>query len=235
MKVFGLSLSICLLSAGLSCTALAQTASVPFVGCVSDGQMGLTPAPKPSETPRLPVAMASRLAWYSSGELAALAPRGWHCLGLEGSNGSMLLIVPGDARKYRTGRETAIKGQGIQLSFSYGETSGRFEAAKIAARLFPNRRAFVDDVANEGILPKDMFKRGPFPHDRIRRLGPDQVSFETPANMDGAGTMSRLVKSEDPIQGVAKMDDDNDATQLVVRLNAGLRDLAPTILGMKLP
>lgn len=88
---------------------------------------------------------------------------------------------------------------------------------------------------SEGIVPKETVKRGPFPHDRIRRLGPDQVSFETPANTDGAGTMSLLVKSEDPIQGVAKMDDDNDATMLVVRLNAGLRDLAPTILGGQLP
>lgn len=47
--------------------------------------------------------------------------------------------------------------------------------------------------------------------------------------------MSLLVKSGDPVQGLAKMDEENDATMLVVRLNAGLRDLAPIILGAQLP
>ncbi len=76
---------------------------------------------------------------------------------------------------------------------------------------------------------------GPFPHDRIGGVGSDQVSFETPANEDGIGTMSRLVKSEDPIHGRAKMSQDNDVALLVVRLNPALRDLAPAILGVDLP
>jgi hypothetical protein len=235
MRAVGPSLPIFLLSIGLSCSALAQTAPVPFVGCVSDGQTGLTPAPKTSKRPRLPAAAASRLAWYASNDLGVLAPRGWKCLGLYGSNGSILLVVPDDARQLAPGHDMRIKGQGIQLSTSFGETSGRFEAARIAARLFPNRQAFVDAVANEGIWPKEAFSNGPFPHDRIRRLGKDQVSFETPANEDGLGTMSRLVKSDDPIQGMAKMNEDNDATLLVVRLNPALRDLAPAIVGAELP
>lgn len=235
MKVVGLSLSIFLLSVSLGCSALAQTVPVSFVGCVSDGQMGPRPAPKTSKAPRLPVAVASRLAWYASGDLGVLAPRGWKCLGLCGSNGSILLVVPDDARQLAPGHDRPIRGQGIQLSTSYGGTSGRFEAAKIAAQLFPNRQPFVDAVANEGILPKDAFRSTPFPHDRIRRLGADQPSFETPANEDGLGTMSRLVKSEYPIQGMAQMNEDDDATLLVVRLNEALRDLAPTILGVELP
>lgn len=235
MKVFWLRLSMFLLSVGLSCSALAQTVPVPFVGCVSDGQMGPKPAPKTSKVPRLPVGLASRLAWYASGGLAVLAPRGWKCLGLYGSNGTMLFVVPNDLRQLALGHDGRIKGQGIQLSTSYGETSGRFEAAKIAARLFPDRQAFVDAVANEGIFPKEEFRNAPFPDDRIRRLGSDQVSFETPPNEDGLGTMSRLIKSKDPIQGMAKMNERNDATLLVVRLNPTLRDLAPTILGAALP
>jgi hypothetical protein len=236
MKVaVGLSLSIFLLSAGASCSALAQTAPVPFVGCASDGQMGPMPAPKTSKAPRLPVGIASRLAWYASGDLGVLAPRGWKCLGLYGSNGSILLVAPDDPRQLASGQDKSIKGQGVQISVSFGETSGRFEAARIAARLFPNRQAFVDSVASEGIWPKDAFKNDAFPHDRVRRLGPDQVSFQTPANEEGLGTMSRLVKSPDPIQGMAKMNEDNDATLLVVRLNPALRDLAPTILGVALP
>jgi hypothetical protein len=235
MKGVGLALSILLLSVGPSGSALAQTAPVPFVGCASDGQMGPTPAPKTAKGPRLPVAVASRLAWYASSDLGVLAPRGWKCLGLYGSNGSMLLVVPDDPRQLAAGHAQPIKGQGVQLGVSFGETSGRFEAARIAARLFPNRQAFVDSVASEGIWPKEAFKNDAFPHDRIRRFGSDQVSFETPANEDGLGTMSRLVKSQDPIQGMAKMNEDNDATLLVVRLNPALRELAPTILGVALP
>jgi hypothetical protein len=235
MKVVGRTLSIFLLSVGLSGPALAQVVSVPFVGCASDGQIGPKPAPKISNGPRVPADVASRLAWYASSDLGVLAPRGWKCLGLFGSNGSMLLVVPDDARQFASGNDKSIKGEGIQLSTSYGDTSGRFEAAEIAARLFPNRQGFVDAVANEGIWPKEAFRSSPFPHDHIRRLGSDQVSFETPANDDGIGTMSRLVKSKDPIQGMAKMNEENDATLLVVRLNPALRYLAPTILGEELP
>ena len=47
--------------------------------------------------------------------------------------------------------------------------------------------------------------------------------------------MSRLEKSADPIQGMAKMNENNDATLLVVRLNPDARDLVPTILGVELP
>lgn len=47
--------------------------------------------------------------------------------------------------------------------------------------------------------------------------------------------MSRLVKSEDPILGMAKMNEDNDATLLVMRLNPALRNLGPTIVSVELP
>jgi hypothetical protein len=229
VKVIGPQLYVFLLSVGLACSALAQTAPVPVVGCKSDGQIGPKPAPEISTGPVLPITAASRLAWYDSGDLSVLAPRGWKCLGLYGSNGSILLVVPG-VRKSPLGLDQRINGQGIQLSLAYGDTSGRFEAAKIAAQLFPNRRAFVDEVANEGLLPSEAFRKTPFPDDRIHHLGLDQASFETPANKDGLGTMSRLVKSGDPISGVAKIDVDNNVTLLVVRLDSALRDLSPTIL-----
>jgi hypothetical protein len=230
MKNIGVYLSMFLLSVGFGYPALAQTAPVPSVRCVSDGQMGPTLAPMTSQSLWIPVASASRLAWYVSDRLAVLAPRGWKCVGLYGSNGSTLMVVPDDPRGLVSGRDSHINGQGIQLSKWYGDTSGRFEAARIAARLFPNRQAFVDAVANEGIVPKEEFRNVPFPDDRIQRLGADQVSFETPANKDGLGTMSRLMKSRDPIEGMVKMNGSNDATLLVVRLKSTQRDLAPTIL-----
>jgi hypothetical protein len=235
VKVVGLVLSVFLLSAGPAGPARAQTIPVPFVGCASDGQMGPKPAPTTAKAPRLPAETAARLAWYASDDLGVLAPRGWKCQGLYGSNGAILLVLPNAKSGSKPDRISEIKGEGIQLSVSDAETSGRFEAARIAALLFPNRKAFVDEVANEGIVPKEEFEGVPLPHDRMRRIGSDQVVFETPGDQDGLGTMSRLVKSHDPIQGKATMDQDNDATMLLVRLNPDLRDLAPAILGAGLP
>lgn len=213
--------------AALAGPALADPVS--FVGCRSDGQLGPMPAPAGSDkTPDVPAEMAGRLAWYASAYLAVLAPRGWHCFGLYGSNGASLMVRPEDFGPNPL--QTRLTGAAVELSQSSGETSGRFEAAMIAARLFPDRRAFVDRVIAEGLLPRSDFPFGPFAHDRIHRLGANAVAFETPPQSDGMGTMSRLVKSADPIQGLAVMDEENDATLVVVRLGPAMRDLAPAII-----
>jgi hypothetical protein len=196
--------------------------------------MGAEPSPKVSKGPILPVAAASRLAWYTSGNLSVLAPRGWKCLGLYGSNGAILLVVP-DISELSLGLDQPINGQGIELSISYGETSGRFEAAKIAAQLFPHRQAFINKIANERIVPSEAFSKKIFPDDRVHHPSQDQARFETPANREGIGTMSRLVKSGDPILGVASINGDNDVTFLVVRLNRALRPLSSTILNTAAP
>ncbi len=201
----------------------------PFVGCRSDGQAGPEPAPKaPTHIPKLPPPPASRLAWYESAYGGVLAPRGWHCIGLEGSNGWFLMVTPEDHGQRPF--DARLTGPGIEISESAGDTSGRFAAAQIAARLFPSRRVFVDRVMAEGLMPQSDFVSGPFPRDRIQRQGPDAVTFETPANTDGMGTKSRFVKSADPIQGLAMMDAENDATVLVVRLAPAMRDLASVII-----
>lgn len=218
----------------LSAGARARDVQVPFVGCKSDGQVGALPPPKDITTPRLPLPIAARLSWYASNNTGGvLAPRGWGCFELYGSDGSLLIVAPG-----AFGRDpfsARLTGPAIQLSISFGDTSGRFEAAKIAARLFPERKAFVDSVIAEDIEPKQNFVSGPFPHDRIERLTHDLVAFETPANTEGMGTMSRLVKSADPIRGRASMDRDNNAIVLVVRLAPPQADLAETILNVRKP
>jgi hypothetical protein len=204
------------------------TAGVPFVGCRSDGQMGPEPAPRrPAKTPRVPAGLAGRLAYYASAYNGVLAPRGWTCFGLYGSNGSTLFVTP---KRIPRPFDSKIEGPAVQLSVSSGETSGRFEAAQVAARLFPERRKFVEDVIAEGIEPASSFPFGPFPHDVLKRQGRDVVEFETPAHQDGMGTKSRLVKSGEPIHGVAMMDDENDATVLAVRLDPSMRGLTPVIL-----
>jgi hypothetical protein len=215
--------------------ALARDVQVPFVGCKSDGQLGaLAPPNDRRATPRLPPPIAARLAWYASNNTGGvLAPRGWNCFELYGSNGSLLMVAPGGF-----GHDpfpARLTGPAIQLSISLGDTSGRFEAAKIAARLFPERKAFVDSVIAEDLEPKQDFVFGPFAHDRIDRLTRDLVAFATPASSDGMGTMSRLVKSGDPIHGRASMDRDNNAIALVVRLSPRQADLTETILNVRKP
>jgi hypothetical protein len=215
--------------------ACARNAQVPFVGCKSDGQIGALGPPKDKgAAPALPEPVAARLAWYAGNNTGGvLAPRGWRCFELYGSNGSVLVVAPdGIGRDPFSARLT---GPGIQVSVSFGETSGRFEAAKIAARLFPARKAFVASVISEGLEPKSDFVFGPFPHDHIQRLNRDYVAFETPANMEGMGTMSRLVKAGDAIHGLVWMDQDNNATMVVVRLAPGQADLADRIIGAMKP
>jgi hypothetical protein len=232
MRLVILALAIAIASRA---EAKARDVQVPFVGCKSDGQLGPLAPPKDKRaTPALPPPIAARLAWYASNNTGGvLAPRGWGCFELYGSNGSLLMVAPGGF-----GRDpipATLTGPAIQLSISFGETSGRFEAARIAARLFPERKAFVDSVIAEGIAPKQDFVFGPFAHDHIDRLARDLVGFETPANRDGIGTMSRLVKSGDPIHGRASMDRANNATVLVVRLPPRQADLTETILRVRKP
>lgn len=216
-------------------TAKANDVQVPFVGCKSDGQTDALPPPKDNHhAPNLPAPLASRLAWYASNNSGGvLAPRGWTCFELYGSDGSVFMVTPsGFGRDPFTAK---LSGPAIQVSISFGDTSGRFEAAKIAARLFPKRKPFVDSVIREGIEPKKDFVFDPFPNDRINRFSRDAVAFETPANKNGMGTMSRLLKSSDPIHGLIWMDNDNNATMLAVRLSSSQEDLAAYIVNAMKP
>ncbi|WP_147440796.1 hypothetical protein [Paraburkholderia sp. RAU2J] len=129
--------------------------------------------------------------------------------------------------------DSPIKGRDIQLSTSYGVRPGALEQPRSLDRGFrtdkPSSMQWRMKVSCQRKHSETV------PNDCIRRFGSDQVSFETPTNEDGIGTMSRLVKSEDPIQGMAKMNEDNDDTLLVMRLNPALRNLGPTILSVELP
>lgn len=67
-------------------------ANIPFVGCVSDGQVGSVAPPNGSAlNVPVPAEMAAKLAYYKTAQgLAAIAPRGWHCFGVYGSGGASL-------------------------------------------------------------------------------------------------------------------------------------------------
>ncbi|WP_148291742.1 hypothetical protein [Novosphingobium sp. B-7] len=230
-----LTIMLAMAIAAASTSACAKDLPVPFVGCRSDGQTGPLAAPRNDDhAPKVPAQLAPRLAWYASNTTGGvLAPRGWRCFELYGSNGSVLMLSPSGLGADPFSAK--LIGPAIQVSISLGDTSGRFEAARIAARVFPERKAFVESVMAEGIAPRSQFPFGPYPYDSIQRFNRDYVTFETPAHREGLGTMTRLRPSADPIRGLVWMDTDNNATVLAVRLAPAQRNLSDYIIRAMTP
>jgi hypothetical protein len=210
--------------------ARAVRAQIPFVGCESDGQVGPLKAPKElGGEPTLPAEIANRVAYYQAESgFGVLAPRGWHCYRSSGSSGSDLYVTPEPIdRKALKG----FTGQSIQLSTSLGDTSGRFEVAKIIARVFPDHSEFVKNVIAEGRVPASSFPAGPYPTDKETYRTKNIVEFETPPNAKGLGTDSMLRANSSAIRGVAILS--GEGTSLVhasIRLSSRDQDLVQTII-----
>jgi hypothetical protein len=235
----GLAL-LALVSAGGA--AAAGPARVPFVGCASDGQQGpqraplSRRAPPASAVPAVPAAVVPQLAYYDSGVFGVLAPRGWHCFGLEGSNGSILIVTPErHGARDLLQRMRPLRGPAVQLSLRLGDTSGRFEVARVIARAFPAYMDFARRVAAEGI--GDPLPRGPYRTDRMVQLGPNAVGYTTPAGREGLGTDSRLAANGRPIDGLAVIAPEGGVNliKIDVRLPAAQAGLATPILNAELP
>jgi len=213
---------------------LLVSAPVPFVGCPSDGQQGPQRAPRSGAVPRLPAAAAARLAYYSMGELGVLAPRGWHCFALSGSNGSILFVTPTRQTFESLNDEAGLRGAAVQLTLSYGGTSGRFAVAEAIARLFPAHMAFAREVAAEGIMTEPL-PTGPYPGDRLTRLSPTEIAYATPGGRIGLGTENRFARGNDTVEGIVILlprdaDEEIDLVKLDQRLPATLAPLAPAIV-----
>jgi len=219
----------------LALAAPAHAAGIPVVGCPGDVQTGQEPPPA-NTSRRLPLdgEHAAALAWYFHGSMGVLAPRGWHCRALSGSNGTSLYVAPRQADTVNLLRPDSrgIPGPAVQLSVAAGSTSGRFTAARRIARLFPHERKFVDDVIAEGIEPASAFPSGPYPRDQMVRRGPNAIRYQTPADADGLGYDSWLARGDRPITGVViLMDSDRSVLSLAVRLPRELRNLGDVIAG----
>jgi len=205
------------------------------VGCASDGQAGPQAAPTgQSKAVAISALAAQRLAWYKAQYgPGVLAPRGWHCFSIYGSDGSNLFVSPDaiDSKTLLSVDWKGFAGQAIQISVASGGTSGRFEVAKVIARVFPAYKQFAQNVIAEGIEPASDFPSGPFASDKLTDRGKNIVEFETPANMAGMGTDSRLLPNASPIDGVAIITGtDTDLIQLSARVAAKDRDLIPLIV-----
>jgi hypothetical protein len=209
-------------------TAMNQ---IPFVGCASDGQAGPLAAPTGPGKAVLATAAAPRVAWYKAQYgPGVLAPRGWHCFSTYGSDGANLFVSPDpiDSKTLLSVDWKGFTGPAIEISVSSGGTSGRFEVAKVIARVFPAYKQFAQNVIAEGVEPASDFPSGPYATDKVADHGNNVVEFETPANTAGLGTNSRLLPNTSPIYGVEIISGtDTDLIQLAVRTPAEYSDLIP--------
>lgn len=241
VKVLGAFLCSVLVTQTVPAAARAQNASarVPFVGCRSDGQLGPVRAPD-GKSKIVPIGanVAAGLAYYKAEEgYGVLAPRGWYCFGAYGSSGEVLYVSknPILGADLLSLKWKGFAGPVIQASFEYGGTSGRFGVAKMISRVFPKHTTFVQGVINEdrdvGITPPDSFPSGPYPQDRLTYKSNEIVEYETPAETEGLGTQSELLKNADPIRGVAILvGEEPDLAYLAVRLPPDVTDLTSTII-----
>jgi hypothetical protein len=208
---------------------------VPFVGCASDGQTGPQAAPTgSSKVAAISAAAAQRLAWYKAQYgPGVLAPRGWYCFSIYGSNGAILFISPDpiDGKAFFSQDWKGFAGQVIQISDFSGGTSGRFQVAKVIARVFPAYKQFAQNVIAEGIEPASDFPSGPYATDKLTYLAKNIVEFETPANAAGLGTDGALAANGSPVDGVAIVTGtDTDLVLLSARVPAKDRELIPLIV-----
>lgn len=210
--------------------AAGPTAEVPAVGCETDGQQGRQPAPDEIKPHAAPAAVAGDLAWYESQEMGVLAPRGWHCFALSGSNGGALFVTPEPHGEDLFKDDKPLTGPIVLSRYSLSGTSGRFEVARMAARLFPSRKAFVQGVlAEEGVNRKD-YPFGPWKTDKLTRPWPMGVRVTTPAGKAGAAVADRMGPGDQPSAGLIYIDMEGDLYATSVRLPADKAGLADAIL-----
>jgi hypothetical protein len=208
---------------------------VPFVGCDSNGQVGPVKAPSgKGKVVSVPAEAAKRLAYYKSEQgFGVLAPRGWHCFGVYGSNGYALYVSPEPvtANNVLSSTWSGLTGLAIELAGEVGDTSGRFGVARVIARVFPDHKSFVERVIAEGIEPASSFPPGPYPEDKLTYRNKQVVEYQTPANTEGLGTNSRLKKNANPINGVAILiGDAPDLILLAVRLSPEVTGLESAVI-----
>jgi hypothetical protein len=213
-------------------TPSAVSGKFEFVGCAGNGQQGpRLPSAAPRVLPEYPPEIGARLAYYASDKLAAIAPRGWHCIAGSNSAGDALLITPEvQAAQDIFGASKKISGPAVFASRSYSATDGKLEVAKIAAQAFPIAKKFVKTVTDKSPEIRSGIHFGSSPGDTINRPSDTDVEFETAANSDGLGTAGRLEKNGQPIVGAAMLSGDMDLFKIDIRLRPEDKNLVPVVM-----
>ena len=215
--------ALCLLSGsppGGDAQSLPRLGRPPSIGCSSDGQSGPRPPPvAPRAAPLVAAGPATRLAYYDSGTLAVLAPRGWSCIAINGSGGAFLLVTPRLYTEATLPGFNRLNGPVVELSFDNGENAGRDQVAAVFARLFPSKRRFIRAVietdASLGYAPA--ISNHPYPGDWMTHRSPSVVDFTTPPHRLGMGTFnSRLGAGANSIMGTAMLAHSNSVDRIMV-------------------
>jgi hypothetical protein len=102
--------------------------------------------------------------------------------------------------------------------------------ARIAARVFPIAKKFVQTVTAKSPESRGAIQFAPYPNDTVTRPSDTDIEFETPANKDGLGTDRRLEKNGQPIVGAAMLNGDMDLFMIAVRLPPEDKDLVVTTI-----
>ncbi len=216
--------------------AAVSMVSVPFVGCPSLSQFESFDAPKDE---RKSVAISRKagqtLVYYGCAlDLGVLAPKGWHCLGVNGSGGSFLWVSsqPIDVRKHFAPDYGGFDGPVIELSDRHSDQNGDiFDKAQIVARAFPAYKDLVRRWMDGFDFPPSEYPFGPYPSDHMTYKSKTVVEYRAPARMEGLGTHSSLKRSGNPVEGVSILSGEPpDLILLSVRLPEELRGLTPVII-----
>ena len=210
LRICSLFLLTFLLAAQSSQVARSASAtpliSVPFVGCLMDGQVGPVAAPQgSSKLVTVTPPESELLAYYQvEGGFGVLAPRGWHCFGTYGSDGNTLYVTPEriDNTTLFSTSWRGFTGPAIEVAYRDGDTSERFEVARVIARVFPTYRSYVQRVRTERMEADDL-PTGPYPKDQLTYKTNRMVEYLTPPGREGLGTHSHLLTSGQAITGVA--------------------------------
>jgi hypothetical protein len=201
-----------------------------FVGCRGDGQAGPRPAPRTGDAPAIMASLSDRLVYYSAGNEGVLAPRGWHCIELSGSNGSMLIVTPERLNARRLlHRSAPLEGPAVVLVIRYGDTSGRREVAALVLRMFPQHQALLRRLEEGGVDLSEL-PSGPYADDIIGGTTDTWVEFTTPAGRRGLGTDGMLGVSAAPVEGLVMLLPEDAMLELNVRLPSDHANLAPWII-----
>lgn len=232
-RLLGLSWVVCI-GLGLAPSVRAQVlqeVAVPVVTCPVDGQIGAQALKGPRSVRKaLPEGLASRVAYYrglqGNDSILVLGPRGWKCIGLYGSNGDTMFVVPPQVNPKQDGR---FQGPVIEVRFRYGGTSGRMSVASTAGPLFKVAAAFIDEV--EASFPNpEKYRRVPWPNEWVSRVNDRLVTYVDPPATVGTGTEGRLVASTLPIYGVVAFTEESDLVALAMRFDGADVALVTTIL-----
>ena len=198
-----------------------EDSSIPIVRCPASTMAVDEPPPELSSQVqvRIPPRLANKLAYYK-GPLfkVVLAPRGWTCNQYAGTGASTFLIAPDGAGVLRAEQ---YPGPQIAVRVAIGATSGRFEVAKISARLFSILSDFIERVRGEKL---DEISDEPFPGDTYYYLSPTVVKWDAQPTGDGVVGLAYLSghKAEPTL------------TLMQVRLGADSQELVPAILGREI-